>query len=346
LGRERRWGRRRRLVATVGGGVLVLVLGVWFVIIPYPRGLGEGDPAPTSLMTQRLREARAAGDSLVVRHSWVPLDEISPNLARAVIVAEDYRFRQHEGIDWVSLADEVEWTGDEHFSWWSSADLGALARALLYGWSHRDELRGRSTITQQLAKNLYFGTDRSLLRKAMEALVARRLERRLTKDRILELYLNIVEWGPGIFGAEAAARVYFDSPASRLSLDEAAALAGTLPHPLTSNPGHRPSRMLWRKRLILERLGGGLPTAPMPLPEPDIGDFLTEPDLEFPPVGDSLTADTIAGDSTTRTDTIRTDTIRTDTIRADTIRADTIGVDIIRSDTINRTDTIRTDGRM
>lgn len=263
----------------------------WFVLIPYPRGLGTGDPGLTSLMEQRIDEARAAGDSLVLRREWVPLGDISPNLVRAVVVAEDYRFRLHEGIDWVSLAEEVRWTGDEAFSWTSRSDLAALADALGYVWASRDSIRGRSTITQQVAKNLYFGTDRSLLRKAMEFVVARRLERRLGKDRILELYLNVAEWGPGVFGAEAAARTYFGRSAASLTLGQAATLAATLPHPLTSNPSHRPGRMAWRRDLILERLRptSGVPTEPLPLPSPrlELGPEL--PAVVVPPINEDGT---------------------------------------------------------
>ncbi|HUF75061.1 MAG TPA: biosynthetic peptidoglycan transglycosylase [Longimicrobiales bacterium] len=252
------------------GGIVAAGLFFWFVVIPYPWALRRGEPAPTALMEQRLREAREAGATLDIRQEWVPLEQISPSLVRAVVVAEDYRFREHAGVDWVSLAEEVQWSGDEQFSWLSPADLGALSRAVGYAWDNRDDVRGRSTITQQLAKNLYFGTDRTVLRKAMEFIVAGRLERRLGKDRILELYLNVAEWGPGIFGAEAAARAYFGRSAASLTLDQAAELAATLPHPLTSNPLHRPGRMLWRKDLILRRLdpGAGIPDAPLPLPPP------------------------------------------------------------------------------
>jgi len=233
-------------------------------------------------MEQRIREARREGRDLEIRQHWVALDGVSAALRRAVVVAEDYRFREHHGIDWVSLAEEVEWTGDDEFAWSSAEDRAALAEALAYAWEHRGELRGRSTITQQLAKNLYFGTDRSFTRKAREFVVARRLENRLDKDRILELYLNVAEWGPGIFGAEAAARVYFGKPASALTLEEAAALAGTLPHPLTSNPALNPRQMLWRRGLILDRLdpSRGLPPIPGPLPEFEIE--LVAPDIPAP----------------------------------------------------------------
>jgi len=267
-----RTGRRRRILLGLGGAALVGALVLWYVVVPYPWGLQSQNPTLTSLMRQRVDEARREGVPFEIRQEWVPLEDVSPNLVRAVLVAEDYRFRQHAGVDWVSLAEEVRWTGDDDFSWLSASDLKALAGALRYAWTHRDELRGRSTITQQLAKNLYYGTDRSFSRKAAELIVARRLERRLDKDRILELYLNVAEWGPGVFGAEAAAKTYFGRSASALTLEQAAALAGTLPHPLTSNPARSPSRMLWRKDLILQRLDPtrGLPSAPMPLPEIEI----------------------------------------------------------------------------
>jgi monofunctional biosynthetic peptidoglycan transglycosylase len=280
-------GRKRhrgKVALALLAGALAIGLVLWFVVIPYPWTQSTSNPERTALMEQRLAEAREAGTPLEIRQEWTPLEEISPTLVRAVIVAEDYRFRLHEGVDWVSLAEEVRWTGDDSFSWLSPSDLGALRRALAYAWANRHDLRGRSTITQQLAKNLYFGTDRTLARKAMELVVAGRLERRLGKDRILELYLNVVEWGPGVFGAEAASRRYFGRSAASLSLDQAAALAATLPHPLTSNPAHRPSRMLWRKDLILQRLDptSGIPAAPLPLPEPEI-DIGIEPGLEIEP---------------------------------------------------------------
>ena len=349
---ERRKGRSddlRRGLAAVIGGLSVAVLVLWFVVIPWPRGLDTRNPETTTLMKQRMEEARARGDSLEIRQTWVGLDEISRNLVRAVVVAEDYRFRQHEGIDWVSLAEEVEWTGDDDFSWWSPSDLAALAEAMVYLWTHRSELRGRSTLTQQLAKNLYFGTDRSLLRKAMEAVVARRLERSLSKDRILELYLNIAEWGPGIFGAEAAARAYFGRSASGLTLEQAAALAATLPHPLTSNPARSPGRMTWRKELILDRIDPDrqMPTEPMPLSDPgleiDLPD-LDDPELEVPTV-DSAAMDTTAPpDSATGPDTAGVvDTLR----RVDTTTSTdtTASPDTARSpDTTVRPDTVTRPG--
>ena len=271
--RRRRPGRLPARILAVLGVALVLALIGWYVVIPYPWTLVHQNPERTALMQQRVLEAEQDGFALEIQQSWLPLEEISPELVRAIIVAEDYRFREHDGVDWVSLAEEVAWSGDDDFSWVSASDLGALAEAVAYAWAHRQELRGRSTITQQLAKNLYFGTERTLARKGFELVVARRLERRLGKDRILELYLNTAEWGPGVFGAEAAARTYFDRAASSLSLEQAATLAATLPHPLTSNAHLSPSRMEWRRDLLLDRLDPDrdLPLEPTPTRQPPFG---------------------------------------------------------------------------
>jgi monofunctional biosynthetic peptidoglycan transglycosylase len=162
-----------------------------------------------------------------------------------VIIAEDSRFRSHRGIDLAEIADALGADGSRGF--WRTAAAA---------WRRRDRLRGASTITQQLAKNLYLSPSRSPLRKVKEAVTALRLELALPKDRILELYLNVVEWGPGVWGAEAASRAYFGVPAAQLNEEQAAALAATLPHPRTSNPTFRPDRMVARKNLILARYHG------------------------------------------------------------------------------------------
>ncbi len=271
-------------------GLTALALVIWYGLVPYPWRLADRNPERTALQEQRLEEAREAGQELEIRQEWVELDAISPRLVRAVITAEDQRFPDHDGVDWRSLAEEVRWTGDDDFSWTSGEDLEALADAFAYVWTHRDSIRGRSTITQQLAKNLWFGTDRSFVRKALELEVAQRLERKLSKDRIMELYLNVVEFGPGIFGAEAASQTYFGVSAADLSLSQAAALAGTLPHPLTSNPATNPGRMRWRRDLILQRLTGPPRAVPEPLPRPDVDMPLPEiemPEPEAPPLPDA-----------------------------------------------------------
>lgn len=269
---------------------LAVIGAAWFywITIPWPVLLRTGEPGTTAVMRQRVAEARARGEELEIRRQWVPLEQISPRLRRAVIVAEDGRFYDHNGIDWGALREEFRYQGDDDFSFFDGDDRRALLASLQYYRENRDRVRGRSTITQQLAKNLYYSTDRSLVRKLEEFVVARRLERFLEKDRILELYLNVVELGPGIFGVEAAAQHYFSRAARELSADQAAALAATLPHPLTSNPRTRPGRMEWRKRLILARLGGTGPVETVPL-EPET---TTPPPLgeavELPPPRDTM----------------------------------------------------------
>ena len=164
----------------------------------------------------------------------------------------------------------------------------ALWEALAFLRAHRDEIKGRSTLTQQLAKNLYFTPRRSFFRKLNEAVVAKRLEFFLPKDRILEVYLNVVEWGPGTFGAEAAARTYFDRSAKELTLDQAAALAATLPHPLTSNPSFHPGQMAWRKAHLLSRLRGPPPGTSDTLRPPGEGQLRVVPTPVALPLPDTL----------------------------------------------------------
>jgi monofunctional glycosyltransferase len=272
----------KRLIVAVP---LALVGAVWFywISLPWPVRLGTHDPQSTAVMRQRIGEARARGDDLDIRHDWVPLARISPRLQRAVIVAEDGRFRDHGGIDWDALREEFRYTGDAEFSVFDAGDRRALIQSLRYYRANRHRIRGRSTITQQVAKNLYLSTDRSTVRKLEEFVLARRLERFLTKDRILEIYLNIVEWGPGVFGAEAAARHYFSRSAADLTMDQAAALAATLPHPLTSNPRTRPGRMEWRKQMILSRMGGSGTVTTVPLEPEGEADRPMGEAVELPP---------------------------------------------------------------
>ena len=320
----RRFSRRRIALGTLAS-LILLGLTVSFVVIPYPWTLRSRNPDMTSLMRQRVEQARENGTPLAIQQSWIALEDVSPGLVRAVIVAEDDRFRIHEGVDWLALADEVKWTGDDSFSWWSGEDRAALREAFAYVRANRDQVRGRSTITQQLAKNLYFGLDRSMVRKAMELVVAGRLERRLGKDRILEIYLNIVELGPGIFGVEAASQHYFGRSASSLTLFQAASLAASLPHPLTSNPGHNPGRMAWRRDLILRRLNAAPGAAPIPIPPPQIDPLEFSDDLP----ADTVEAGALSADTVT-TDTLGTDTLGTDTLRTDTLVTDTLAMDMLR----------------
>ncbi|HLU24281.1 MAG TPA: transglycosylase domain-containing protein [Longimicrobiales bacterium] len=290
-----------RLIASLA---LAAVGAAWFyfLALPWPVTLRSRNPERTAMMAYRLERAAARGETLEIRHQWVPLDQISRHLRRAVIVAEDSRFYEHAGVDWAALREEVRYTGDEEFSWTDREDLKALLEAVRYYRENRDKIRGRSTITQQVAKNLYFGPERSIVRKFEEFLVARRLERFLSKDRILEIYLNVAEWGPGIFGAEAAAQTYFGRSAASLTLEQAAALAATLPHPLTSNPSHRPGRMRWRQELILTRMGA-TPAQPQPAPlaiEPPEPELLGVPipdPTPIVPVVDPVRPDTTPPDT-------------------------------------------------
>ncbi|MBM4123689.1 MAG: monofunctional biosynthetic peptidoglycan transglycosylase [Nitrospira sp.] len=210
---------RRRLVR--GGLALLLLLGLpagglalyWLATLPDVAGLATTNPSSTALIEARMRDAYKGDRSFEPDWTWVPLSRISPHVQRAVIVAEDASFYSHEGFDWSSL--------------W-----GAATR----NWKVGQFQRGGSTITQQLAKNLYLSSDKTLLRKAHEALITRALERHLRKSRILELYLNVVEWGQGVYGIEAAARHHFGKSALDLTPQEAALLAAILPSPRRYDP--------------------------------------------------------------------------------------------------------------
>lgn len=250
-GRPPRRGRRilARLLLALG-----VLLVVWLVVvIPPPLWYRFKEPRTTAFMEMRARQAARTGEAYQHRHAPVPLAAVAPAMRQAVLAAEDHRFHDHSGLDWIEIRRAAGYPRDE-FRWLVGADWADLAGGLWETVRGRRPLRGASTITQQLAKNLYLSPARSLPRKFKEALLAKRLEWALSKDRILELYLNHVEFGPGIWGVEAASRAYFDKPASRLSRQEAAALAATLPAPLRSNPAYRPAEMRARQESILRRL--------------------------------------------------------------------------------------------
>jgi monofunctional biosynthetic peptidoglycan transglycosylase len=275
----------RRVVLGTAAFALVWLFGVW----PPPMWWRDHAPRCTAIM-----QRRAPACPLI---RWSALPAISPLLPRMVIIGEDSRFRTHHGIDFTELGDALG----------VAAGRGPWA-TVRAAWRHRDRLRGASTITQQLAKNLYLSPARNPLRKIKEAVTAVRLELVLPKDRILELYLNVAEWGPGVWGVTAASEAYFGVAPSQLSEQRAAALAATLPQPRTSNPTFRPARMLARRDLILARYRGVNVSIP-PLPE-DVGlDMLpTIPPITVPIVPavidtlmDSLRVQTDSGQDTTRT---------------------------------------------
>jgi monofunctional glycosyltransferase len=184
------------------------------------------DPPTTAVQTQRRFQAFIHGTPYHKRYRFIPLKEISPELQHAVVAAEDARFYQHHGFDWheIQIAAEDDLEGSRS--------------------------RGASTITQQLVKNLFFGTGRSVLRKGAEFVLVPVAELILGKQRILELYLNVVEWGPGIYGADAASHFHFEASARSLNRDQAARLAAILPSPLR----RRPARMNRYGNLIQERM--------------------------------------------------------------------------------------------
>lgn len=278
---------------------LVSVPAMAWLLHPWPVALRWVNPTTTAYLDYRTAQASERGEGLDVQWSWIPLDSVTPALVRAVLVAEDDRFHEHRGVDWEALAEEVRYEGEIPPRLGAEEDRAALRASIEYVREYRDEVRGRSTLTQQLARNLYLSPDRAFVRKGQELILARRLEFFLSKDRILELYLNVAELGPGIFGVESAAQAYFDRSAANLSREQAAALAATLPHPLSSNPAQNPARMQWRQGLILGRMGGGAPPVPpaapvpedveeprievegLPVPEPD-----TLPTLDLPGAAD------------------------------------------------------------
>jgi monofunctional biosynthetic peptidoglycan transglycosylase len=218
--RRRPQRARRRLGRVLLLGLLVVLLAPAALLLVY-RFL----PVPiTPLMVIRL----AQGEGL--RKAWVPLAEIAPVLPQAVIAAEDNRFCEHSGFDW--------------------AELGGQVDAYLAG----ERARGASTITMQTAKNLFLWPGRDLVRKALEAWLTPQIELLWPKRRIVEVYLNVAELGPGIYGAQAAARAYFDKPASALTRQEAALLAAILPDPRLWSPAHPTPYLARRARTIRTRI--------------------------------------------------------------------------------------------
>jgi monofunctional biosynthetic peptidoglycan transglycosylase len=231
----------------------------------------------------------------------VPLALLPPAMRTAALIGEDHRFYEHGGIDYEAIRDAMGYRRPD-FRWASAGDRSELRRAVGSLWGRRTRIRGASTITQQLAKNLYLSPSRNPLRKLKEAVTAWRLEYWLGKDRILELYLNVVEMGREVWGVEAASRKYFGHSAARLTLEEAAALAATLPFPLVSNPGFRPARMRWRQSMIVRRVRGEDVTVPRDTGE--IADILPDT-LRVAPM-DPLPDTLRSGPTDTTKDTTRT----------------------------------------
>ena len=236
-----RWAFRIVLGVLLG---VVLYEGILFIRVFWLR---SHNPSSTSLIDTRATEARNKGQEPKQIQTWVPLEKISTNLQRAVLAGEDTNFVSHRGFDYQAIQKA-----------WEQAQRETAKQAKEEGedddWlpSLPEFKRGGSTISQQLAKNLYLSSQRSFIRKGQEAVVTVMLERMLTKRRILEIYLNVIEWGDGVYGAEAAAQSYFRKPASSLTANEAAFLSAMIPNPRTVfNPQINPRRVARRQRIIM-----------------------------------------------------------------------------------------------
>lgn len=206
-----------------------LALFLW--VLPHPSDLRLKNPPRTAMMTLRIEEAAREKRPYRIRQSWVPLKSISPLLKEAVLMSEDSKFYEHDGFDFEAIE--------------KAARENLRLMRLKYG---------ASTISQQLVKNLYLSPSKNPLRKLSEAWLTFDMERTLSKPRILELYLNIAEWAPGVFGAEAAARFHFHESAFTLTPAHAVLLAAMLPLPLHVNPNHPPAWIKRRAQRLLQSL--------------------------------------------------------------------------------------------
>jgi monofunctional biosynthetic peptidoglycan transglycosylase len=216
---------------TLGALVIAFVLAqVWFYahIVYWTRY----PPSTTAFMERSLETLQAKDPQAQLEHKWVPYERISIHLKRAVVAAEDARFLDHEGFDWAAIQKAIE----------KNEKKGRV-------------VAGASTISQQLAKNLFLSGERSWLRKGQEAIITWMLEDTLSKQRILELYLNVAEWGDGVFGAEAAARHHFGVGAAALNAEQAAWLAVVLPSPRRYGRGRLTPYLSGRVNTVLARMG-------------------------------------------------------------------------------------------
>jgi monofunctional biosynthetic peptidoglycan transglycosylase len=220
-------------LALGGAACACAALAYTWVTLPDVRVLKTSNPTSTAFMRLRAEETARAGRPFHPRQQWVSYGSIASSLKQAVLVAEDARFWQHDGIDYEELRN-----------------------AARQDWSNLRFARGASTVTQQLAKNLYLQPAKTPTRKFEELLLTRRLEAELSKQRIFELYLNLIEWGDGIWGAEAAARAYFGVSARDLSPQQSALLAAAIVNPRLNNPAHPGPGLLRRQEMILSRMRG------------------------------------------------------------------------------------------
>jgi len=220
-----RWTWRSVLLAFI----VLLLVQFWFVVhIAY---WANHDPDVTAFMQSRLEKLRVKDPKATLRHQWVPYSRISVHLKRAIVAAEDAKFLDHEGFDWEAIQKAYE----------KNLKKGRV-------------VAGGSTISQQLAKNLFLSGERTWWRKAQEAMITVMIETILSKRRILEIYLNVIEWGNGVFGAEAAARYHFGITAAALGPEQAARLAAMVPSPRRYLPGRETAYLQRRVEIIQSRM--------------------------------------------------------------------------------------------
>ena len=212
---------------------VALLLFLQYIVLPNNslQSLRKNNPSRTAMMRQRINEADDAGKAFSIQQQWVPLNRISRHLVNAVIISEDGMFYEHEGVDWYELGESIE----------KNLEKGKAAR-------------GGSTISPQLSKNLYLSTSKDPVRKLKELVITLRMERMLSKRRILEIYLNVIEWGDGVFGAEAAAKKYFGKSAANLTREEAAQMAAVIPSPRKHQPNVLSKYVARRSSIILTRM--------------------------------------------------------------------------------------------
>jgi monofunctional biosynthetic peptidoglycan transglycosylase len=218
---------KRILLKSLLVTAVVASIAYLYSTLPDVKTLRTKNPKSTALMELRDQEYRQKGGKISRQQTWVSYSAISDHLKKAVLISEDGAFFSHTGVD-----------------------VKELQEALKKDWETGRFARGGSTITMQLAKNLYLNPSKNPLRKAKEIVIAWQLEHALSKTRIFEIYLNVVEWGPNVYGAEAAARHYFAKPAANLDISEAATLAALLPSPRNT----REQNLNYRRNLILSRM--------------------------------------------------------------------------------------------
>ena len=224
----------KKVVLALAVGSSILGIGYCAYIylgLPDVAVLQTQNPRTTALMVQRYRQAKNAGKNLIIRQQWVSFERIPRLLRNAVRISEDAGFYHHQGLDFFELK-----------------------AAIKKNWQQGAYIRGASTITQQLAKNLYLSTDKTITRKIKELLIAKRLERKLDKNRIFQLYLNVIEFGPGVFGVQAASQYFFRKDVSQLNLAEIVRLTAVIPKPLQVSAARNSRWLKWKARWILDSL--------------------------------------------------------------------------------------------